>query len=103
MTDSLALPRIVCAAVRTLSYGLLIGPRHMDATMRRHAALHNTHADDLDSWGPEETRDQGFIDQFGTYYSRTEAWKIAEARGQILRRVGGDTRDGGTLFSENLY
>jgi hypothetical protein len=47
--------------------------------------------------------DQGFLDQHGVFLSRTEAWKVAEAAGQILRRVGGDDANGGTLFSENLY
>lgn len=47
--------------------------------------------------------DQGFIDQFGAFMSRTEAWKVAEAAGQIIRRVDGDAVDGGTLYSENLY
>jgi hypothetical protein len=46
---------------------------------------------------------QGFIDQFGVYMTRQEAWKVAEAAGQILYRCGGDTIDGGYLFSENLY
>lgn len=44
--------------------------------------------------------EQGFIDQHGNFYSREEAWKIAQANGQIIRRVGGDE---GRLFSENLY
>lgn len=47
--------------------------------------------------------DAGFIDQFGNFHTRTEAWKIAEAAGQIFRRCGGDTVNGGTLYSENLY
>jgi hypothetical protein len=53
-----------------------------------------------ENWNEE---DQGFIDQFGKYYTRTEAWKIAEAMGQIRYRCGGDTANGGTLYSENLY
>ena len=47
--------------------------------------------------------EQGFIDRFSKFHNREEAWKIAEAAGQIRRRVGGDTINGGTLFSENLY
>lgn len=48
---------------------------------------------------------QGFIDQFNNFYTRKEAWIIAETNGQIIRRVGGDmSLDGeGKLFSENLY
>ena len=47
--------------------------------------------------------EQGFVDRFGKFHNREEAWKIAEPAGQIRRRVGGDTINGGTLFSENLY
>ena len=47
--------------------------------------------------------EQGFIDRFGKFHNREEAWKIAEPAGQIRRRVNGDTINGGTLFSENLY
>ena len=47
--------------------------------------------------------EDGFIDQFGTFFNRQQAWKIAEKRDQIIRRVGGDIAHGGTLYSENLY
>lgn len=46
---------------------------------------------------------QGFVDQRGVFLTRTEAWSIALAAGQIIRRVGGNDTDGGTLYSENLY
>ena len=36
-------------------------------------------------------------------HANYKAWKIAEPAGQIRRRIGGDTINGGTLFSENLY
>ena len=86
---------IVCAAVRRKNGLIVAGPRHFDATMRQ--LLGNITPDQWD-WG-----DQGFLDQRGKFYSRTEAWKIAQAAGQIKYRVGSDTVDGGTLFSENLY
>lgn len=47
--------------------------------------------------------EQGFVDHHGIYLDRQEAWKVAEAAGQIVRRVGGDTVKGGTPYSENLY
>ena len=50
-----------------------------------------------------EGSEQGFIDSWGVFYNRQDAWKIAEENNQIIRRVGGDTKDGGTLYSENLY
>lgn len=42
---------------------------------------------------------QGFVDQYGKFHTREEAWKIAEEQGQI-RQVSGRH---GTLFSEDLY
>lgn len=55
-------------------------------------------------WMREEFGEvQGFIDQRGTFMTREEAWKVAVESGQIKRRVGGDERNGGTLYSENLY
>lgn len=84
--------RIVCAANRKRFTGeVVLGIRHWDAWM----------ANALDTEG--DPVDQGFIDNRGNFLSRTEAWKIAEAAGQIIRRVGGDTTNGGTLYSENLY
>lgn len=44
--------------------------------------------------------EQGFIDQRGNFLGRQEAWQVAQAAGQIIRRVGGDTEAGGTLYSE---
>lgn len=46
---------------------------------------------------------QGFWTTERRFVDRHEAWKIAEAAGQIFRRVGGDTIKGGKLFSENLW
>ena len=46
---------------------------------------------------------QGFIDQYGVFMTRQEAWKVAEAADQINYRCGGDDKYGGTLYSENLY
>lgn len=87
---------IVCAAMRDRKTGNIIcSVRHWDKT---------TH------WlfdSPEEARtfddEQGFVDNKYQFLTRTEAWKVAEAAGQIKRRCGGDTTDGGTLYSENLY
>ena len=87
--------RVVCAANRDKFSGdIIIGVRHWDAFMHAQA--------DAQCWCVGE-HDQGFIDQFGAFMSRTEAWKVAEAAGQIIRRVGGDDADSGTLYSENLY
>lgn len=90
-------PRIVCAANRYPDGTMLIGARHWDSHMHKQAEL-------LRECGKNtrQEHDQGFIDQFGTFYTRTAAWKIASYNGQILRRCGGDESNGGTLYSENL-
>lgn len=44
--------------------------------------------------------DQGFIDQFGDWLCREDAWVVAVNQNQVRRRVGGDE---GHLYSENLY
>jgi hypothetical protein len=85
------LRRIVCAANRKRFTGeIVLGIRHWDAFMHK-----------LDTEG--DPVDQGFIDNRGAFLSRIEAWAVAETAGQIIRRVGGDTAFGGTLYSENLY
>lgn len=99
-------PRIVCAANRCkVTDQIIIGIRHYDTLMLQAKDDAKSFAK-VESW-PEPFRhdatEQGFVDQFGKFYIRTEAWKIAEANGQILRRVGGDSTNGGTLYSENLY
>ena len=42
---------------------------------------------------------QGFIDQFGDFIDRQEAWVIAKSQNQIVKSVSSE----GTLYSENLY
>ncbi|MFM0503942.1 hypothetical protein [Paraburkholderia caffeinilytica] len=83
--------RIVCAANKKCFTGeIVLGIRHWDAFMHK-----------LDTEG--DPVEQGFIDNRGNFLSRIDAWKVAEAAGQIIRRVGGDDTNGGTLYSENLY
>ena len=89
-------PRIVCAANRNSQTGeIAIGVRHYCPIMRKHIQMMGD--EKSTGW---RTSDQGFIDQFGSFYNREEAWVIAERNGQIFRRCGGDD---GRLFSENLY
>lgn len=106
-------PWIVCAAMR-MKDGLVVpGARHYSPDMR--AVLRRLYPCSL--WRrlllPQlfnlsfphvrEVAEQGFIDQRGQFHNRQDAWRIAVANGQVRNRVGGDTRDGGTLFSESLY
>jgi hypothetical protein len=90
--------RIVCAAVMS-GIVIVLGPRHFDGTMIQQINQLDGTCDSID-W---KRAAQGFIDSKGRFRSRTEAWKIAHAAGQIIRRVSGDQANGGTLFSENLY
>lgn len=92
--------RIVCAAnkMKEVGYNTLFyiyGVRHYGPEMR----------EALEMWEdrPYEEIEQGFLTNKRGFVSRQEAWKIAVAAGQIIRRVGGDTSKGGTLYSENLY
>ena len=88
-------PRIICAAILYNDEILVVGPRHSDSVM-----LEQVDARRITKFSKNV---QGFIDQFGDFWTRQEAWKIAEKNGQIYRRCGGDTANGGTLYSENLY
>lgn len=79
---------------------MICSPRHYDKTVHPLLDIIST------SYGQSHcSEEQGFVDQFGKFYNRTDAWVIAETNGQIIRRVGGDmSLDGeGKLFSENLY
>lgn len=84
-------PLIVCAAIR---YDCLIvaGPRHFDDVMRSQ----------LRDNKPNGIGEQGFVDQYGKFYNRTEALTVAKAAGQI-NRVRPKTFPENELFSEDLY
>lgn len=88
--------RVVCAAIRAADGTLLLGIRHYSKDMYNQMMLRI----DSGKFRARSDDDQGFVDQFGVYLTRKEAWIVAEAAGQIVRRCGGD---GEELFSENLY
>jgi|ERR1035437_3364357 hypothetical protein len=85
---------VVCASNRSKSGKIICGARHWDAAMRSTVII--------DGKMPSEWHgaDQGFIDQFCVWMDRQEAWKVAEAAGQI--KYGRDYSKG-TLYSEDLY
>lgn len=92
--------RIVCAANK---YGSLViaGVRHACSTMYGvKEALDARYCDINEDYGEEV---QGFLTSKHRFVDRQEAWTIAVEQQQIVRRVGGDTSKGGTLYSENLY
>jgi len=94
---------IVCAANRSSVDGyVILGARHFDKRMqmqiRRLATKHH------------EYTEQGFVDQFGDFHNREDAWEIAYNAGQLYRaqrdvekRGGNPLSPTGTLFSEDLY
>ena len=94
-SSQLSKPRIICAAIRNESGDIICGPRHFDPTMRHTIKMLGDGASEW--WKGAE---QGFVDQHGTFYNRVEARKIAAENGQIVKLVGGDSKE---LFSENLY
>ena len=92
--------RVVSAACRQAIPGyqglqIIASPRHFDSTCR--AIIDMLPESERDQWYHAE---QGFVDNFGNFLDRRQAYKIAKAANQILYRCGGDE---GVLFSENLY
>ena len=85
--------RVVCAAVRKEGK-IAVGPRHFDNFM--HAQIRQMYA-------PPRMNDaeQGFIDQWGRFMTREEAFIVATAANQILEKTGGSNSK--ELFSEDLY
>ncbi len=86
--------RVVCAANRNKDNGRIIcGARHWDKVM------HSQRPDIMKE--PTFRWEQGFIDQFGDFLTREQAWDIAVAQGQIFRLCYEGQK--GYLYSENLY
>ena len=88
---------IVCAANR---YGDLIVPsaRHHDALMNKLIARLGGSHKLLDEDGHTE---QGFIDQYGKWWNREDAFIIAERNGQDVDLTRNSVPD--RLYSEGLY
>ena len=89
--------RVVCAANRNHMGLVVCSVRHFDPLM------HRIIKPLLEQHTSCEFDEQGFVNTKGEFLTRTEAWKAAEENDQIRYRCGGDTADGGTLYSENLY
>lgn len=96
--------RVVCAANRDRKSGeIILGARHWDSCMRETYQLWVVATN-------HKTRDmrfveQGFINTWGEFLTREEAWQVAVHNNQIIKSVGGDMSINGVgrLFSENLY
>lgn len=86
---------IVCAANKFDSGLIITGARHWDQIM-------HTTADAIGKEKLGKEVDQGFINQFGEYRTRTEAMEIVKQNGQRFDiERNGHSDD--ILFSEGLY
>lgn len=86
-------PWMVCAACKTGPW-IVLGARHWDEIMRSQL--------DEDELRTSFDWDQGFIDQWGRFYTREEALVCVKDSGQPFN----NERNGGhetQLFSEGLY
>lgn len=85
---------IVCAAIKDCNGTIVCGARHFDMIMQSLIGK-------LESFNLNNV-EQGFIDQFGIFYNREDALKIATDAGQVnTRRIKTNPID--ELFSEDLY
>lgn len=92
--------RIVCAAIRAADGDLLLGIRHYSQDMHRQIAARH----DGEKFKRRGDDDQGFVDQYGQWISRLDAYQIAKTNGQIWRpEACGNGIDGPKLYSEGLY
>lgn len=92
--------RVVCAAIRAADGDLLLGIRHYSADM--HYQIQNRR--DGEKFKHRHDEDQGFVDQFGNFMTREQAYRLAEQNGQIIRpEACGQGLNGPKLYSEGLY
>lgn len=95
--------RIVCAAIECtegLNIQIILGVRHFDTHMY---LTINTIVDARVGFPyiGNSNSIQGFIDNTGKFLDRKEAFKVAEAAGQIIKKTG--LEDSKELYSEDLY
>ncbi len=92
--------RVVCAAIRASDGSVLLGIRHYSLDM--HAQIVNRN--DGHKFQHRHDEDQGFVDQFGVYMTREEAYLVAATAGQIVRPEACEQGPTGMrLYSEGLY
>ncbi len=84
--------RVVCAACRFEDGHIILGIRHWSPDMRLSAALQGREI--------AVKHDQGFVDQYGNFLTRQEAYDIAAKNGQYNPY---EPYTPGTLYSEDLY
>lgn len=88
--------RVVCAAIRAENGDFILGVRHYDEVMGKQIDARP----DGEKFMNRTGGDQGFVDNYGVYMIRRQAYDVALKAGQIIRPecVGGEG-----LFSEALY
>ncbi len=85
--------RIVCAAIRAANGDLILGIRHYSEDM--HYAI-RARADGR-RFENRHDDDQGFVNTWGEYLTRKEAYKVAVHNNQIRDPAAGNG------YSEHLY
>lgn len=88
--------RVVCAAIRAADGDVLLGIRHYSMDMHRQIGMRT----DGSKFHRRSGGDQGFVDQYGEYMTRQEAFNVAAKANQI---VNWNVCESGTLCSEGLY
>lgn len=92
--------RVVCAAIRGIDGRILLGVRHYSRDMHDQIRYRV----DGKNFEHRHDEDQGFVDQHGVFMDREEAYRVAEAAGQIVRpEACGNGLNGPKLYSEGLY
>lgn len=86
---------IVCAANRYKDL-IIMGTRHTSPSMVMIQDL--VGLDALMEYAGETEEEQGFVDQYGTFYDREEAMKLCRKNGRVLI----DDNGGRHLFSEHI-
>ena len=85
--------RVVCAAIRHVDGRIVASPRHFDMTAYNIVMQFP----DKETWRGAE---QGFVNTWGEWLTREEAWLVADANDQIIKDRDWQT---GILHSEHLY
>lgn len=97
--------RVVCAAIRAADGELLLGIRHYSPDMHKQIEQRV----DGHKFKRRMDKDQGFVDQWGNWISRSDAYQIAEATGRLTfpEACAPSFDDDGNvvnrLYSEGLY
>lgn len=93
--------RVVCAALRADDGTLVLGIRHYSQDMVDQITRMGSGGE---KFHHRSGKDQGFVDQHGTYMDRYEAYAVASEAGQVVYPDAcATTPKGYKLYSEGLY